>query len=232
MNIPERRHPTAPPEHAPSALARHWDAVFSREEDSNLGWYEASPHQTLRMLQCVRRAGPMTVFLPGAGTSVLVDELLNRGHRLVLNDISEAALAKLRARLGGRDGLERQVVWVRHDMAEPLPAGLPACNLWIDRAVLHFFTEERCIQRYFANLRQLTAPGGHVLLAEFSYEAPSRCAGLPVRRYTLEEMVERMGEDFELIAFEHYTTINPRGETRPYLYGLFRRIVEDKEDTA
>jgi SAM-dependent methyltransferase len=220
--------PPGSPAETPDNLARHWNGVFSKSADRELGWYEESPAQTLRMLQCARCPGQATIFLPGAGTSVLVDELLARGHRLVLNDISATALDKLRGRLRERPGVMERVRWLRHDISRPLPPDVPPCDLWIDRAVLHFLTDEARIAGYFENLRRVVRPGGQVLLAEFSYEAPPRCAGLEVHRYTLEEMVERMGEDFEMVAFEHYTYVNPRGEPRPYLYALFRRAGEER----
>jgi hypothetical protein len=61
------------------------------------------------------------------------------------------------------------------------------------------------------------------LLAEFSTTGASKCAGLEIHRYSVEEMTERMGKEFELVKHEHYTFINPFGEPRPYIYALYRK---------
>jgi SAM-dependent methyltransferase len=162
---------------------------------------------------------PGRVFLPGAGTSLVVDELLDQGCSLILNDISGEALARLKQRVGARERL----LWLRHDIADPLPGNLPEVDLWLDRAVLHFLTRERDIAGYFRNLKSLLKPGGHVLLAEFSTRGAEQCAGLALHRYSLDEFRERLGPSFDLTGSEEHTYTNPAGEPRPYIYALFRR---------
>lgn len=199
----------------------HWNEIFASKEDPQLGWYEADVGQTLRFLDLVPEHETSTIFLPGAGTSLLVDALLARGSRLVLNDISDLALRKLGRRIGAP---EPEPVWLHHDIAEPLPTGLPACDLWIDRAVLHFLLEERAIEGYFRNLRSILRPGGHVLLAEFAVSGAPKCAGLDVHRYSVEEMARRLGPEFAVVAADEFTFVNPAGAPRPYVYALFRRV--------
>lgn len=197
----------------------HWNTIFSNKADSELGWYERDVSQTLRFLDQVPAGQGRRVFLPGAGTSLLVEALLARRHELVLNDISDEALNKLRERIGQHDG----ITWLHHDISLPLPPGLPAVDVWLDRAVLHFLLEEAAIGGYFANLRALVRPGGHVLLAEFSTTGAPKCAGLSVHRYSLREMRDRLGTGFECVSDETYTHITPSGGERPYLYALFIR---------
>jgi EEF1A lysine methyltransferase 2 len=200
---------------------QHWNKIFASTTDPELGWYESDPSQTLKFLELIPRSetATVTIFLPGAGTSVLVDELLARGYELILNDISDEALHKLKKRIG-TDG---RLLWLHHDISKPLPAGLPPADIWVDRAVLHFLLEEADIQGYFANLRSAVRVGGYALLAEFSTAGASRCAGLDLHRYSSEEMCERMGAGFELVKQEDYTYINPFGDPRPYLYALYRK---------
>ena len=202
-----------------SSTRQHWNRIFATIDDTELGWYEADGSQTRKFLDLIPLGRPATLFLPGAGTSALVDELLARGHRLILNDISDQALARLAERIGENS----RAIWLHHDITQPLPPGLPPVDIWIDRAVLHFLTEETAIDAYFANLRSAVRPGGHVLMAEFSSTGALQCAGLTLHRYSLAEMTERMGSGFDLVAHEEYTFINPSGEPRPYLYTLCRR---------
>lgn len=195
-------------------LKTHWDGIFQGTAKESLGWYEATQDRTLALLEGVpsRR-----VFLAGAGTSGLAARLLP-GRELVVNDLSAKALELLRAELGDPAGVE----WIRQDISQPLPEGLTPVDLWIDRAVLHFLTQETQILGYFANVQALVGQGGHVLLAEFAHDGAVKCAGLPVHRYALEEMTERMA-GFELVRHEHAVFVNPKGDPRPYLYALFRK---------
>lgn len=202
-------------------LARHWNQVFTGREDEALGWYEGDVGQTLGFLDMIPGGPAGTALLPGAGTSRLVDELLSRGMSLVLNDVSDAALSRLRGRIGDRaDGL----TWIRQDISRPLPTDIPQVDLWADRAVLHFLVDEADIEGYFGNLRSALKPGGHVLLAEFSEAGVPRCAGLDVHRYTADEMARRLGGEFTLVKAEDYVFTNPAGAARPYVYALFRRV--------
>jgi EEF1A lysine methyltransferase 2 len=202
-----------------TARDEHWNTIFAGKADPELGWYEHDVSQTLKFLDLIPRDESATIFLPGAGTSVLVDELLARGHRLILNDISDEALNRLRERTGDPEG----AIWLHHDISRPLPEGLPPADVWIDRAVLHFLLKEGEIRGYFGNLHSALRPGGHALMAEFSTAGARRCAGLDLHRYSIDELTERMGPGFDLITEEDYTYINPAGDPRPYLYALYRK---------
>lgn len=200
--------------------AEHWNRIFTGKADKELGWYEGDVRQTLACIDRIPCEGSQTVFLPGAGTSLLVDELLARGTRLVLNDISSEALARLQERIGARGD---RIEWLQQDISQPLPIGATRADIWIDRAVLHFLLTEQEIDGYFGNVRTVVKRGGHVLLAEFSETGALRCAGLDVHRYSVDEMRARLGRGFELLWAEDYVFMNPAGAPRPYVYALFQR---------
>ncbi len=197
----------------------HWNKIFSTKSDSELGWYEEDASQTMKFMDKMQPTESATVFLPGAGTSVLVDELVNRGHTLLLNDISDQALKTLSNRLGTRDRL----IMLHHDISKPLPEDTPHVDIWIDRAVLHFLLDEDEIRGYFANLQSCVVPGGYALLAEFSTSGAPKCAGLDLHRYSIDEMTRRIGSEFDLVMHENYTYLNPFGDPRPYIYALYKK---------
>ena len=64
------------------ASGKHWDAIFSRTEDTQLGWFEKDAFQTLELLNHIREWENSTVLLPGVGTSVLIEEPLYEGAKL------------------------------------------------------------------------------------------------------------------------------------------------------
>jgi len=198
---------------------RHWDQIFNSKPNESLGWFEKDISYTLDFFPTWLLDTPQTIFIAGAGTSQLVEALLAMGHRLILNDISVEALTKLRKRLDEPGN----VTWLPADLSKALPDDLPPVDIWIDRAVLHFLIEEAAIQSYFVSLYRLVKKDGHVLLAEFSESGAERCAGLPVRRYSLADMNARMVPAFTLKKHAHYDYVTPAGGQRPYLYALYQR---------
>jgi SAM-dependent methyltransferase len=199
--------------------SEHWDSVFLSCEDEELGWYEKDVSRTMGMLEQVPDWRESVIFLSGAGTSLLIEELLSQGAGLVLNDISGEALNRVRNRLAGKSG----IVWLRQDISRPLQTVIPAVGIWIDRAVLHFLTEESDIAGYFDNVRSALKTGGYAIFAEFASNGVEKCAGLPVHRYSVEELTQRLGPGFRLVSHFDYTYLNCYGGQRPYIYALYKR---------
>lgn len=200
--------------------SEHWNRIFRETADEKLGWHESDPASTLRLLNLIPGWENSSIFLPGVGTSVLVDVLLDAGARPVLNDISLEALNRVRERLGGQAA---DLEWICQDIALPLGNKVPPLDIWIDRAVLHFLTEEIDIQGYFKNVRSTVKAGGHVLFAQYSPDGASRCAGLDLHRYSIQELSERLGSGFSLVDNFDCTYITPSGDPRPYIYALLKR---------
>lgn len=200
--------------------SNHWNTIFSNTEDSKLGWYEKDGFQTLKLLNQIPDWEKSTIFIPGAGTSILIEKLLSRGTNLVLNDISIEALKRVKSRLNKE---YREIDWFCQDIAKPIPDTIPNVDIWIDRAVLHFLINEDDIKEYFKNVESILKVGGHAIFAEFSKKGATKCAGLTIHRYSIEELSERLGESFTPISHFDYTFINPNGDPRPYIYALYKR---------
>ena len=139
---------------------------------------------------------------------------------LIATDISDIALEKLDKRVNSSN-----VAYVVDDLTHPsLLNTMEKVDLWIDRAVLHFFTEEQARNTYFNLLKSKVSRGGFVILAQYNINGAEKCAGLPVYRYSKEMLTENLGGDFELIDSFEYTYLMPSGAERPYIYALFKRI--------
>jgi len=197
----------------------HWDNIFSTKQDTELGWYEDDLSPTLNLLNEIGISSSSTIFLAGAGTSKLADELIKTKATLVINDISAKALEKLSLRLG-----TDKCQYLHYDMGHSFEQSYEV-DIWLDRAVLHFLLTEEQISHYFNNLRASVKHGGYILLAEFSNTGATHCAGLAVHQYSTDEMQVRLGEKFELITSKEYIFINPFKQERPYNYALFKRTI-------
>ena len=203
------------------AVSAHWDAIFTDADDSTLGWYEKDLTKTLRLLDQIKQWQQATIFVSGAGTSTLIDTLLTEETTLALNDISGVALESVKNRIGAS---KNTIHWLHQDIAQPIDKTIPAIDIWIDRAVLHFLIEEKMIMGYFNNLKQHLSIGGYAIFAEFSHLGAKQCAGLAVHQYSVEMLSARLGASFQLISHFDHLYINPRGDKKPYIYALYQKV--------
>jgi SAM-dependent methyltransferase len=197
----------------------HWERIYRGKPASDVSWYQ--PEATVS-LDLIRRVAPeldTPIIDVGAGASTLVDGLLDAGYRNVtVLDLASAALAVVQQRLGDRAKL---VTWIESDvLTAPLPS--KAYAVWHDRAVFHFLTDPADRARYVDRVRDAIRPGGHVIVASFAPEGPTRCSGLDVVRYSPDTMHAQFGPEFRLldsVREEHHT---PSGATQAFVYCLCR----------
>jgi hypothetical protein len=117
---------------------------------------------------------------------------------------------------------KNSVKWIEADVASDWQVG-PG-DIWHDRAMFHFLTDESARSRYVAHLRQAVEPNGHVILATFGPEGPTTCSGLPVTRYSPAALGDQLGAGFRLIETANESHRTPSGATR-VCYALFHRSV-------
>ena len=200
----------------------HWERVYQSKPDDRLGWYKPQLQTSLTWIRDLNLDRNATIIDAGGGASTLVDDLLEDGHRsITVLDLSAAALSQTKSRLGDR---AVSVSWVVGDITT---AELPAnhYDVWHDRAVFHFLTNNQQQQRYRDSLLAALKPGGHLVIAAFAPEAPPKCSGLPVQRYSLDLLVETLGDELELLRHHKEMHITPGGVEQMYLYCQFRRGV-------
>ena len=206
-----------------SDLKKHWDSAYSNNDITKLGWYEASPEPSLQLIQECELPKDARILNVGVGASTLIDEILTLGYtNVIASDISDAALGKLQTRIGSK---KDAVQWIVDDLTNPTTLSeIDPIDLWHDRAVLHFFTEEKDQNTYFSLLKKLVKNNGFVLISTFNTDGALKCSGLDVHRYNKEMLVDKLGENFKLVDHFNYTYTMPSGDTRPYIYTIFKRI--------
>jgi len=197
----------------------HWQQVYASKRPTEVSWYQPTADCSLRMIRRVARSRDARVIDVGGGASTLVDDLLEAGYtEPTVLDVSSAALAAARARLGARASRAR---WLEADiLSTELPSA--AYDVWHDRAVFHFLTVEAERQRYVEQVHAAVRLGGHVLVATFAQDGPRRCSGLDVVRYAPGELHAEFGSDFELLASEREDHQTPWGAHQAFVYCLCR----------
>lgn len=196
----------------------HWDSVWQSRRAEELSWHQEEPELSLRLVREVSTPSSSVIDV-GGGASRLVDRLLAHGHRdVTVIDIAGAALEQARLRLADRAAL---VTWVtgditNHDFGRTF-------DVWHDRAVFHFLTDDAERARYLATMRVSLASGAHAILATFAHDGPDRCSGLPVRRYGEAELTAVLGDGFEPVSHHREIHLTPAGAAQSFVYGVFRR---------
>jgi hypothetical protein len=203
---------------------KHWDAAYQKTPVTNLGWYEDVPEPSLTLINDCNLPKDSLIFNAGAGASTLIEALLKEGYTtMIVNDIAPSALIELKNSLTKHH--HSNVEFVLDDLTNPSELlKLKHIDLWHDRAVMHFFTEEHQQKTYFDLIKKVVKPTGYVILAEFNLEGAKKCCGLDVINYNETMLQERLGTDFKLLKAFDYTYTQPSGNTREYVYTLFQRI--------
>lgn len=201
-------------------LKEHWDNAYINSPEEKLGWYETDLNPTLNLIDLTKLNHKSRILNVGSGSTTLIDELLNKGYtNLIATDISKVALKNLEDRLQSDS-----VDFIIDDLTNPNHLkDMAPVDLWIDRAVLHFFTEEKDQDTYFDLLKRKINSNGFALIAEYSLDGASKCAGLPVYQYSKKMIAKKLGDGFELVNSFDHTYIMPSGAERPYIYTLFRK---------
>lgn len=203
-------------------LKSHWNNAYNNAEINKLGWYEENPEPSLSLIKKCNLNPNASILNVGAGTTTLVDELLKQDYKnVIVNDLSEAALNKLKERLGVKGNT---VKWIVDDLTKPTELNkLEKIDLWHDRAVLHFFNDKKEQDTYFDLVKTLVKENGFVIIAAFNLNGAAKCSGLPVHRYNKDMLQIKLGKNFDLIEWFDYTYKMPSGDTRAYIYALFRK---------
>ncbi len=199
---------------------QHWESVYQRKAVDQVSWFQPRAATSLELIESICPDRAVRIIDVGAGASVLVDDLLEAGYcNLTVLDIAASALDVSKARLGARAA---QVDWRVGDVTTvDLPeAGF---DVWHDRAVFHFLTEEEDRRRYVAQVLHAVRPGGHVIVATFGPNGPLKCSDLEVRRYAPEDLHGEFGAEFDLLGHHTESHRTPAGKDQEFVYCYCRR---------
>jgi SAM-dependent methyltransferase len=197
----------------------HWERIYRTKQPHEVSWFQREAAIALALIRRVAPQATATIIDVGGGASRLVDGLVAAGHRgVTVLDLSPSALDLARLRLGAA---AHDVTWIEADV---LSAALRPghFDVWHDRAVFHFLTSAADRARYVEQVRTSVKPGGHVLVATFADDGPTRCSGLPVARYSAAALHHEFGSRFELLESVREDHVTPSGSTQAFVYCLCR----------
>lgn len=198
--------------------SQHWERIYRSKAAEQVSWFRPHLETSLAWIERYAPDRDARVIDAGGGDSTLVDDLIARGYRRVtMLDISQAAIDATRTRVGARGaGVEWRASDVR---CAELPAG--AYDVWHDRAVFHFLTAAEDRAAYVEQVRHALKHGGHLIIATFGPEGPTKCSGLDVCRYDAASLSREFGGDFRLIESLTDAHQTPSGSSQQFLYCCF-----------
>ena len=169
-------------------MSEHWDDVYANKADSETSWFQPEPTTSLAVLDALGVIPSHSVIDVGGGRSHLTDALVERGHHdLTVLDITAVALQAVQDRLP-----QAAVSRVLADASAWEPQR--TFDVWHDRAAFHFLTDPHQRLGYFAAMSRALHPDSVVVIATFADDGPEQCSGLPVSRYSPEQLAATVAE--------------------------------------
>jgi trans-aconitate methyltransferase len=156
----------------------HWENVYVTKGENEVSWFQETPAPSLELIGLAGAIRSSSIIDIGGGASRLADCLVSQGyHDVTVLDLSAAALASARSRMGDR---ANQVTWIAADVTTWEPSR--TYDVWHDRAAFHFLTDPKDQAAYTTRLRRALRPGGHAIIGTFALDGPERCSGHDYKR--------------------------------------------------
>jgi SAM-dependent methyltransferase len=205
-----------------TATQNHWQRVYDRREPQEMSWYEPAGEISLALIQEAQLPADAAIIDAGGGTSKLAGQLLEAGYTdITVADISPQALQRAQLELTDAE----RIHWVQADLRSHNFGR--RYDLWHDRAVFHFMADPTDREHYLATLRTSLLPGGHLILATFGPDGPTRCSALHVTRYSTDQLAALLRPDFKLVSSHQTEHATPSGATQQFVYAHLRRYASD-----
>lgn len=199
-------------------MKSHWEHIYRTKDPRTLSWYQPMPTHSMSLIRATGVVPEAPLIDVGCGSSTLVDILLNSGYSdITVLDIAAAAIAKTQERLGDKAA---SVHWLEMDVREFEASR--RYYLWHDRALFHFMTDAAAVEAYLAALRTALVPGGFFVVSTFGLDAPDRCSGFEVRRYSIELLTDLLQQDFDLREYQLEDHTTPTGTLQQFLYSSWK----------
>lgn len=203
-----------------SDTKEHWENVFDTKKVNEVSWFQENPETSVELIASAGLGNGARIIDVGGGDSNLVDKLLDLGfENISMLDVSAKALEKAKQRIGEK---AKAVKWVCSDIREFETDD--RFDVWHDRALFHFLTSKKDIEKYVELVEKYLKTGGYLIVGTFSLKGPEKCSGLNVMRYSESSMKDVFAEGFEHIKSLEETHQTPFKTTQNFIWNVFKKI--------
>ena len=200
-------------------LKNHWENIYSNKDENEVSWFQTVPKTSHQLIKKLNLESNDNIIDIGSGRSrilkILIDEEFNNLSYL---DISKEACKKSKIALGDD---KSKVNWNVENVLNF--KSKIKYNLWHDRAVFHFFTDKKDIEKYKEVAIKNISAGGYLVLGTFSINGPKKCSGLDVSQYSEQSLNEIFKSDFNLLESFYIDHQTPFDTTQNFLFCIFKK---------
>lgn len=202
-----------------------WDTVYDRIKRESLGWYEKNANKSLELIEKYTLDKKYQIIDIGCGETTMIQDLANKGYKNIRGlDISKKAIKFLKNEIKVRDN-EFKIKLEVQDITKKIKFKEKG-KIWHDRAVFHFFHDECQIINYKENLETYLDLDGIFIISCFSQNNRAEyCNELKVKKYNPLELLNIFNEKFKLLESFNYEFFMPNGDSRDFLYCIFKKII-------
>ena len=199
-------------------LKNHWENIYKNKNEDEVSWFQQIPSSSIKLIQSIGIDNPKIIDV-GSGRSKLLKSLIDIGYNnLTYLDISEAALKKSKEFL---EDQSNKVKWIAEDILNFKTE--EKFDIWHDRAVFHFLTEQNQIKKYVDLVSRNISNDGYLIIGTFSENGPLKCSGLNVSRYSKKLIQETFIRNFDLKHTFHVDHITPFSTIQNFQFSLFKK---------
>lgn len=200
-----------------------WNNVYKSKDIDAVSWYADRLDTSLELIEknCVQKEN--TIIDIGSGRSSLAYDLYNLGYNnLTLLDISEEAISQTLNRLGKLPVSIKTII----GNISKITTQENLYDLWHDRAVFHFLTEESQRNKYVQNLKRSLKKNGIAIIATFGPDGPDKCSGLNTMKYDKTTLHAELGDDFQILGSKIDYHQTPFNTSQQFIYCWFKSKIK------
>ncbi|CAM4049358.1 class I SAM-dependent methyltransferase [Gillisia hiemivivida] len=199
---------------------KHWETIYDTKKLNEVSWYQAVPETSLNFINSAEVSKDAQIIDIGGGDSFLADNLISIGYtNLSVLDISGNAIERAKKRL--RENAD-EVTWIVSDITDFKPS--ISYDIWHDRAAFHFLTSSEDIRKYLDTMESAITPNGYLILGTFSENGPTKCSGIEIKQYSIEELKTAIPDTFKFIEGKNIDHPTPSGSMQNFTFCKFQKI--------
>ena len=200
-------------------LKNHWENIYSNKDENEVSWFQTIPKTSHQLIKKLNLESNDNIIDIGSGRSRILKILIDEGfNNISYLDISKEACKKSKIALGDD---KSKVNWNVENVLNF--KSKMKYKLWHDRAVFHFFTDKKDIEKYKEVAIKNISDGGYLVLGTFSINGPKKCSGLDVSQYSEQSLNEIFKSDFNLLESFYIDHQTPFDTTQNFLFCIFKK---------
>ena len=201
-------------------LKNHWENIYQNKNEDEVSWFQKTPNTSIEIINSIKIKKQSKIIDVGSGRSRLFKNLIEQGYNnLTYLDISESAAKKSKIFLGEQS---KKIEWIVEDVLNFEPK--QNFDVWHDRAVFHFLTEQNQIKKYVDLVSRNISNNGYLIIGTFSEQGPLKCSGLEVSRYSESLIKTTFIESFTLLNSFKIDHSTPFNTTQNFLFSVLKKI--------